>query len=168
MPYKHITINEREKIAIMLAEGKKQKEIAFELSRHKSTISREIQRNKGKTGYRILKAQRNANKRRKESKYPYKMIDSVINAYVKSTLCLYWSSVKALNRHGELPCHTLTVDRGKEFAAHAQLEKKLQCNVYFAKPYQAWQRGLNENTNGLLRQFLPKGTDFSKIEFLVA
>jgi len=290
MPYKHLTIYEREKISLMLAEGKTQREIARELGRHKSTISREIKRNRGKTGYRVVKAQRTADRRRSESKQPQKMNSPVINAYVKSKLHIYWSpeqiaemlieeypddralhishqaiydwiwqdksnggmwythlrqasrkrrkrygrstskrgqikyakditerpaiveqrtragdwesdtiegakgtgyiathvcraskyvvlaklktkeaavfnkgSIKAFKRHGALPCHTFTVDNGKEFAAHAQLEKKMQCQVYFAKPYQAWQRGLNENTNGLLRQFLPKGMDFRTI-----
>ena len=72
-------------------------------------------------------------------------------------------TIYAFKRHGDLPCHTFTVDRGKEFAAHEQLEHKLGCQVYFAKAYQAWQRGLNENTNGLLRQYLPKGMDFRTI-----
>ena len=51
---------------------------------------------------------------------------------------------------------TLTVDNGKEFAWFAQLETTLGIQVYFAHPYSAWERGLNENTNGLLRQYFPK------------
>lgn len=51
---------------------------------------------------------------------------------------------------------TLTVDNGKEFAHFAGLEKTLGIQVYFAHPYSAWERGLNENTNGLLRQYFPK------------
>lgn len=58
---------------------------------------------------------------------------------------------------------TMTVDNGKEFAEHRQLTNQLGTEVYFAAPYASWQRGLNENTNGLLRQFFPKGTDFSRI-----
>jgi IS30 family transposase len=58
---------------------------------------------------------------------------------------------------------TLTLDNGKEFSQHEQLSRSLGLNVYFAKPYCAWQRGTNENTNGLLRQHLPKGTDFRTI-----
>lgn len=54
---------------------------------------------------------------------------------------------------------TLTLDNGKEFAAHEQLSQWIGMAVYFARPYAAWQRGTNENTNGLLRQFYPKGTD---------
>jgi len=65
-----------------------------------------------------------------------------------------------------LPKHwrrTLTLDNGKEFAAFKQVEQATGLRVFFADPYSAWQRGANENTNGLLRRYFPKGTDFSKI-----
>jgi len=58
---------------------------------------------------------------------------------------------------------TITLDNGKEFAEHERLTRQLGTDVYFARPYASYQRGLNENTNGLLRQFFPKGTDFSRI-----
>ena len=56
-----------------------------------------------------------------------------------------------------------TVDRGKEFAGYNEIEKTLNIDVYFADLYAYWQRGTNENTNGLLREFYPKGFDFSTI-----
>jgi IS30 family transposase len=59
--------------------------------------------------------------------------------------------------------HTITFDNGKEFAEHEQLAAVTGLDVYFAKPYCAWQRGTNENTNGLLRQYWPKGTDFREV-----
>ncbi|MBL1275035.1 MAG: IS30 family transposase [Ectothiorhodospiraceae bacterium] len=59
--------------------------------------------------------------------------------------------------------HTITADNGKEFAYHEQVTAALNAPVYFADPYSSWQRGLNENTNGLLRQYWPKSTDFKKI-----
>lgn len=66
----------------------------------------------------------------------------------------------------DLPKHllrTMTFDNGKEFAEHERLTDQLGMAVYFARPYASYERGLNENTNGLLRQFHPKGTDFSRI-----
>ena len=59
--------------------------------------------------------------------------------------------------------HTLTSDHGKEFADHAQIAETLQLKFYFAHPYAAWERGTNENTNGLLRQYFPKKSDFRSI-----
>jgi IS30 family transposase len=58
---------------------------------------------------------------------------------------------------------TATVDRGKEFACHQTLEEQFEMDVYFADPYSSWQRGTNENANGLLREFFPKGTDLAKV-----
>lgn len=61
--------------------------------------------------------------------------------------------------------HTITGDNGKEFANHVQIAEALQAAFYFAHPYSAWERGTNENTNGLIRQYFPKKTDFSKVAF---
>jgi transposase, IS30 family len=59
--------------------------------------------------------------------------------------------------------HTITFDNGKEFAQHKAIGEALNSRIYFARPYHAWERGLNENTNGLIRDFFPKGTDFSTV-----
>lgn len=59
--------------------------------------------------------------------------------------------------------HTLTSDHGKEFAEHEFIAQTLQLKFYFAHPYAAWERGTNENTNGLLRQYFPKTSDFKTI-----
>jgi IS30 family transposase len=58
---------------------------------------------------------------------------------------------------------TITYDNGKEFAGFKELEHTLGMRSYFAHPYHSWERGTNENTNGLLRQFFPKGMDFRTI-----
>lgn len=59
--------------------------------------------------------------------------------------------------------HTITGDNGKEFAEHVRIAETLKANFYFAHPYSAWERGTNENTNGLVRQYFPKKIDFSKV-----
>jgi len=59
--------------------------------------------------------------------------------------------------------HTITSDNGSEFARHASLSTSLKALFFFAHPYAAWQRGLNENTNGLIRQYFPKSRDFLTI-----
>ena len=59
--------------------------------------------------------------------------------------------------------HTITVDNGKEFVLHEEITAALQAPIYFSRPYAAWERGLNENTNGLVRQYFPKKHDFTAI-----
>ncbi len=58
---------------------------------------------------------------------------------------------------------TITSDNGREFAHHQQIGQQLSADFYFAHPYHSWERGLNENTNGLVRQYFPKKSEFSKI-----
>jgi len=70
------------------------------------------------------------------------------------------SVVAAYRRIPKTMRQTLTLDNGKEFARFKDIEKGAGLTVYFADPYAAWQRGTNENTNGLLRRYFPKGSDF--------
>ena len=60
--------------------------------------------------------------------------------------------------------HTVTSDNGKEFAEHKAIAKSLAVDYYFAHPYHSWERGANENMNGLIRQYLPKGTSFDSLD----
>jgi len=59
--------------------------------------------------------------------------------------------------------HTITGDNGKEFAEHKTIAAALEIDFYFARPYHSWERGANENTNGLIRQYFPKGSSFENI-----
>ena len=59
--------------------------------------------------------------------------------------------------------HTITLDNGKEFSLHELMATMLDAKIYFAKPYHSWERGLNENTNGLVRQYFPKKIPFEEV-----
>lgn len=83
------------------------------------------------------------------------MPDKTAGALYTAVLDAYIGTVPGRLRH------TLTVDNGKEFALFKDIEHALGIDIYFAQPYCSWQRGINENTNGLLRQYLPKKTDFT-------
>ena len=58
---------------------------------------------------------------------------------------------------------TITFDNGLEFSEHEKIAQALDADIYFAHPYASWERGINENTNGLIRQYFPKGTDFNLV-----
>ena len=70
--------------------------------------------------------------------------------------------IEMLRAH-KASCLTITFDNGKEFADHAFMASCLKADVYFARPYHSWERGTNENTNGLLRQFFPKKMSFANL-----
>lgn len=91
------------------------------------------------------------------SKYAYlELIQQATSENVEKALChsLYLLSKKSL-------VQTMTSDNGKEFSRHEAIVETLGGEFYFAKPYHSWERGLNEHTNGLVRQYFPKGTDFT-------
>jgi IS30 family transposase len=81
----------------------------------------------------------------------------------KKAATMTQQSITSFRKTPRILRQTLTVDNGKEFSNFKELEKRTGLKVYFADPYAAWQRGTNENTNGLLRQYFPKGTDFRTI-----
>lgn len=95
-----------------------------------------------------------------ERRSRYVLIRKLTNARAKT---FNRASVAALKAVPAEHRRTLTADNGSEFARFATLQKKLGLKVYFAQPYKAWQRGANENANGLIRQFFPKGTDLSTV-----
>ena len=85
-------------------------------------------------------------------KIPDRKADTMANAIVKMLSVFPPELVK-----------TITCDRGTEFANWQTIEEQLHCNLYFADPYCAWQKGTNENSNGLLREFYPKGRNLSRV-----
>jgi IS30 family transposase len=277
----HLTVEEREIIAHEHRAGKMQTQIADRLGRSKSTISRELRRNRSRNGYWAVAADGKARRRRSERPWVAKMQRPEVRRYVRDRLRRRWSpdqiagrarsdfpgdrrrwispptiyawiggeeatgkhwrrylrrrgrkrpnwekrgrirtgtsiegrpvvvdrrrrfgdwegdTIVGANRRGgavtlverksgylllgKVPTlqaatvrqtaaelyrttppklrKTLTLDNGKEFAEHERLTEEAALKIYFAKPYCAWQRGTNENTNGLVRQFFPKGTD---------
>ena len=275
MSYQHFSAQEREKIAIGQAQGKNITEIARLLSRHKSSVSREITRNSGKRIYSGVEAQKIYSSRREKCVRPLKYTKSLEDLIFITGLEEGWSpeqTVGRLNpgisvvtiyrwihkgrftreaspylrrkgkkycyhgtkekgqitdrvsiderpkevvlrqRTGDCECdlivsgtgkeciftvvdrysrflfsgkledktaikvaekmvaaleayewHTLTFDNGKEFARHIGIARALGAKSYFAHPYSPWERGTNENTNGLIREYLPKGSSFSDL-----
>lgn len=66
-----------------------------------------------------------------------------------------------------LPVFSMTGDNGTEFSQHERISGKLGTDFYFTHPYSSWEKGTNENTNGLIRQYFPKGTDFEAVSAAV-
>ncbi len=81
----------------------------------------------------------------------------------KKSVSFNEATIEAFKTIPSKRCITLTLDNGKEFSAFKKVEETLNIDVYFADPYCSWQRGTNEHTNGLIRRFFPKGTNFTKL-----
>jgi IS30 family transposase len=94
-----------------------------------------------------------------ERKTRYTLLKQVANR----TAAVIENAILDLLKPYQVATHTITFDNGKEFANHQSIAQKLHSKVYFAHPYASWERGTNENTNGLIRQYFPKGSDFSSI-----
>jgi IS30 family transposase len=94
-----------------------------------------------------------------ERKSRYTLIQKVER---KTAQCVSNAIINLLTPFSEF-VHTMTSDNGKEFADHKNIADKLNARFYFAHPYASWERGLNENTNGLIRQYFPKNRDFKTI-----
>lgn len=279
MGYKQLTSTERYLIKKLLKTGFNQTEIAREVGVHKSTISRELKRNRGKRGYRYKQAQQFADRRKQKKnkkritvecwktierylkkeyspeqvshwvlryygiqvshewiyqhiwedkrnggklykhlrhkkkyrkrsargdnrgKIPNKKsieerpeivdsrerigdweADTIVGKEMKGAIVTLVDRKSRFLRMGlverrtkeavknmiinllkDFPVHTITCDNGKEFAAHEEISEVLETETYFAHPYASWERGTNENTNGLIRQYFPKNTNFKDI-----
>ncbi len=87
----------------------------------------------------------------------------IVKASDKQADTIQTKIINALAPYKEL-VHTITSDNGKEFANHQFVAQKLNADYYFADPYSSWQRGLNEYTNKLYRQYLPKKSNFKNYE----
>jgi len=286
MSYSQLTFEQRVEIKAYLKLGLKQTQIADLLGVHKSTLSREINRNSGQRGYRPKQAQKKADTRRKlavknirftdtvkqrviyyleqdwspEQISNYLLINEAINISPETIYQFIWADkqaggelfkhlrwkhkkykkrygkndrrgqikdrvsiderpaivdkkerigdweidtiiganhqgalVSAVERKSNFSCidfvpkkeaelvanaivqmlapyksHvlTITLDNGKEFANHKTIAKQLDADVYFAHPYSSWERGLNEQINGLIRQYFPKKSSFKNISKL--
>ena len=281
--YTHLTIEEREKAMVLQKQGKGINQIAREIRRSPSTVSREMRRNTGADGYSASGAQRQYAKRRKRCRRKLIFSNETLASYVIERLNRQWSpeqiegrarlekypipfsfvsiyravagrilpislhkqmrikskkrsrkpddkrgkildcltihdrpksvekrksighwesdSVLGQRKTGSIGTHverktgfliafkmdnrkgdafnaatvkafekipkkykkSFTVDRGVEFYSHKQLSEDTGMKVFFCDPYHPWQRGSNENTNGLLRQYFPKGSSFAQI-----
>ena len=123
----------------------------------------------------------------KRADYGHWELDTVVSGHhTKSKACLitlverksrFYKAIKSPNRNADIVARliidylkqfptelvkTITTDNGKEFAEWKRIEKELNCEVYFCDTFCAWQKGSNENTNGLLREFFPKGYNLSR------
>ena len=87
----------------------------------------------------------------------------VIKAENKTAQAVKQAVIKTLGKYPEGTVKTITTDNGSEFAKWQEIERELKTNVYFADPYCAWQKGTNENLNGLLREFYPKGRNLARV-----
>ena len=122
----------------------------------------------------------------KRADYGHWELDTVVSGIGKSKVCFitlverksrFYKAIKSPNRHADVVARliidylkqfpselvkTITTDNGKEFAEWEQIEKELNCEVYFCDTFCAWQKGSNENSNGLLREFFPKGYNLNR------
>ena len=109
----------------------------------------------------IGKAQKSAIGTIVERKSRYTLIIGLKNRATKTVTRAF---AKELNRFDKLLTKTMTYDNGTEMADHEWLSKNTEMDIYFANPYSSWERGTNENTNGLIRRYLPKKTDFKNVD----
>ena len=161
MGYRHLNIDERASILKMRSEQKDMTHIAELIGRDKGTISRELSRNLSSTGDTVVgKSHGSFVASHVERKSRYLLVGRMDD---KSAGSMNTITQRLFRKIPKSKRKTMTFDNGKEFAGFKVLGKSVGFCCYFADPYSSYQRGTNENTNGLLRQFFPKGIDFNEI-----
>jgi IS30 family transposase len=171
MGYSHFSIEERIAIKHLLAKGASIRQIARELGRSASSVSREIRRNSGEPNaygdsYTVTRAEKfhreRASKAHNIVQFPLEVIQ-IIERRIMET----WSpeQIAAFYKGQGFPpelVKAITTDNGTEFSDWERIQGELGCQVYFCDTFCAWQKGSNENSNGLLREFFPKGYNLSR------
>ncbi len=88
---------------------------------------------------------------------------SLLQGVKRRTAKQVGGAVKSKLKSWKSLCLTMTSDNGREFSDHEKVSKALEAEFYFTTPYHSWERGLNEHSNGLIRQYRPEGTDLSRL-----
>ena len=135
-------------------------EIGRRMKRNKSTISRELSSNTDES-HRVYfpdTAQEKMKTRRKQAKVIFASVSAKTMAEINRVTIKLFEPVKPAFRK------TMTFDNGRGFCGHEKLSESSELKTFFANPYHSWERGLNEHTNGLIREFYPKSTNFNIVK----
>jgi len=162
MCYAHLTQAQRYQIERLVQANCKVTCIARKLGVHRSTVYRELNRGaRSRHGYVAWYAQEAAERRARRSAANHPSKPDELWRLIRRLIRLDWSPEQANTATGVLrrvPFRSLTLDNGTEFANYRRIERALSCKVYFTDPQSPWQRGTCENTIGLVRQYIPKGS----------